>query len=193
MQSHPESSVPRVLLIPRSCACLRPFPLTLSAHLREQEVRYKMVAGDRNCKAFRWSSVPQTFGCEVTWVHGLLRCDRVCVSGGGRTREARFCLLSSLHLRWLNISSAVPRPVPDIPYISLLFLSDLSMVQCWTETWSIHLIPLKTQEADQILSFNFADVRKNQNVMFVKTCFIIGLTVLLLYKKTEGTSKRWVS
>lgn len=115
MQSHPESSVPRALLIPRSCACLRPFPLTLSAYLGEQEVRYKMVAGDRNCKAFRWNSVPQTFGCEVTWVHGLLRCDRVCVSGGGRTREARFCLFSSLHFRWLNISSVAPRPVPDIP------------------------------------------------------------------------------
>lgn len=33
MQSHPASCVPRVLLIPRSCRCLSPFPLTRSSYL----------------------------------------------------------------------------------------------------------------------------------------------------------------
>ncbi len=40
MQSHPASCVPEVLLNPRSCGCLSPFPLLLTSAAREgEEVR----------------------------------------------------------------------------------------------------------------------------------------------------------
>lgn len=100
MQSHPASSVPWVLLIPRSCGCLGPLPLTPSAYLSCKGSRRSEGENGRGEERM-WDSVTQTFGCEVRSSliqqireHWLLRCDGACISGGGRTGEAWCCLLS---------------------------------------------------------------------------------------------------
>lgn len=64
MTSHPASSVPGVLLIPRLCGCLCPFPLTPTAYLSCRESKGSEEQGcgveGKVCGPFKGNSVSQT-------------------------------------------------------------------------------------------------------------------------------------
>lgn len=99
MTSHPASSVPGVLLIPRSCGCLGPFPLTPSAYL---SCRGRRGSEGQNCSgvqrtwgfqkkaalshrhlAVKWEDPP----LQQTWQPRLLRYDEAWVSAVERTEN----------------------------------------------------------------------------------------------------------